>query len=83
MPFRVLGLDLIDPTAVCCLRAPSSPERPFQRGAEMLTLKDPILTQQPRPDGIELLPLREPESLDMPSSYVPSTGALDHRPHAS
>jgi len=30
MPFRVLGLDLIDVAGVCYLLAPSSPERPFQ-----------------------------------------------------
>jgi hypothetical protein len=41
----------------------------------MLTLKDPILTDAPEPDGIELDPLREPESLEMPASYVSSSGA--------
>ena len=41
----------------------------------MLRLIDPILTMRPSPDGIELQPLREPESLDMDSPYVPSTGS--------
>jgi hypothetical protein len=72
MPFRVPGLDLIYPDAVSYLQAPSSPERPFQKGAEMLTLKDPILNAPPLTDGIELPPLREPEWLEMPISYVPS-----------
>ena len=63
------------PAEVCYLPAPSSPERPFQKGAEMLTLKDPILKDAPEPDGIELQPLHEPESLEMPSSYVSSGGA--------
>ena len=75
MPFRVPGPDLIDPAGVCHLLAPSSPERPFQKGAEMLTLKDPILGDAPEPDGIELQPLREPETLEMPDSYVSSAGA--------
>ncbi len=72
MPFRVLGLDLMDSRHVCYLLAPSSPERPFQKGAEMLRLNDPIRTAPPPPDGIELPPLREPDSLD---SYVASSGA--------
>jgi hypothetical protein len=71
MPFRVPGLDLID-ARVCYLLAPSSPERPFSKGAEMLRLKDRILTEPPPPDGIQLPPLREPESLDTPSPYVSS-----------
>jgi hypothetical protein len=70
MPFRVLGLDLID-AGVCYLLAPSSPERPFLKGAEMLRLKDRNLTEPP-PGGIQLPPLREPEPLDTPSSYVSS-----------
>jgi hypothetical protein len=38
MPFRVLGLDLIDLAGVCYLLAPSSPERPFQeRGRDAQT----------------------------------------------
>jgi hypothetical protein len=41
----------------------------------MLTLKDPMRNALPLPDGIELSPLREPESLEMPVSYVPSSGA--------
>ena len=37
MPFRVLGLDLID-LQICYLLAPSSPERPFQeRGRDAQT----------------------------------------------
>jgi hypothetical protein len=75
MPFRVPGLDLIDVTESVHLLAPSSPERPFQKGAEMITLKDPILTTPPSPNGIELPPLREPESLETPTSYVSSAGA--------
>jgi hypothetical protein len=75
MPFRVPGLDLIDPAGVCYLLAPSSPERPFQKGAEMVRLIDPILTARPRPEGIELPPLREPESLEAPTSYVSTAGA--------
>src|SRR2546430_1778153 len=75
MPFRVPGLDFIDPARVCHLLAPSSPERPFRKGAEMLRLKDPITTVPPPPDGIELPPLREPEWLETPASYVSSTGA--------
>ena len=75
MPFRVPGLDLTRRHGVCYLLAPSSPERPFQKGAEMITLKDPILTTPPLPNGIELPPLREPESLEMPTSYVSSAGA--------
>jgi hypothetical protein len=57
------GLDLIDPARVCYLPASSSPERPFQKGTEMVTLIDPILTIKPPEDGIELQPLREPESM--------------------
>jgi len=75
MPFRVLGLDLIDVAGVCYLLAPSSPERPFQKGAEMITLKDPILTTPPPPHGIELPPLREPETLETSPSYLSSAGA--------
>lgn len=41
----------------------------------MLTLKDPILTDQLPPGGIELPPLRSPESLETPDSYVSSAGA--------
>lgn len=41
----------------------------------MLRLKDPILTAPPPQEGIELPPLREPESLEMPTPYVSSTGA--------
>ena len=74
MPFRVPGLDLIDAARVCYLLAPSSPERPFQKGAEMLRLKDPILKTPSPPSGIDLPPLHEPDSLDAPSSYVSSNG---------
>src|SRR5437879_5779898 len=73
MPFRVLGLDLID-TVVCCLLAPSSPERPFEKGAEMFRLKDPTLTIPPV-GRTEHPPLREPESLGSAARYVSSTGA--------
>jgi len=76
MPFRVPGLDLIDVTESVHLLAPSSPERPFQKGAEMVTLTDPILEQRPPPDGIELPPLRELESLETPGSYVSTAGAM-------
>jgi hypothetical protein len=55
--------------------APSSPERPFQKGAEMVTLTDPILELQPPPRGIELPPLGAPESLETPGSYVSTAGA--------
>jgi hypothetical protein len=41
----------------------------------MLRLNDPIIGVPTPPVGIELPPLREPESLDMPPSYVSSTGA--------
>jgi hypothetical protein len=54
MPFRVLGLDLIDATGVCYLLAPSRQSVPFQKGAEMLSLKNPILTAPPPSDGVEL-----------------------------
>src|SRR5205823_6312179 len=53
--------------------ASSSPERPFNEGADMLTLKDPILTDRPAPAGIELPPLREPELLETSPSYAPSS----------
>ena len=75
MPFRVPGPDLIDPAGVCHLLAPSSPERPFQKGAEMVRLIDPILGVRSPGEGIELPPLREPESLEAPTSYVSTAGA--------
>jgi hypothetical protein len=77
MPFRVRGPDLIDPAGVCHLLAPSSPERPFQKGAEMLRLTDrSTLTDHPSPPGgIELPPLREPESLEITAPYVSPAGA--------
>jgi hypothetical protein len=77
MPFRVLGLDLIDLAGVCYLLAPSSPERPFQKGAEMSRLTDrSTVTEHPSPPGgIELPPLREPESLEMDPPNVSSSGA--------
>jgi hypothetical protein len=48
---------------------------PFQKGAEMLRLKDPILTESPPLQGIDLPPLREPESLEMPTPYIAPGGA--------
>src|SRR5437867_2122362 len=77
MPFRVLGLDLIDVAGVCCLLVQSSPERPFLKGAEMPGLMDrSSLTQTTSPpDGIELRPLSEPDPLRANPSYVSSAGA--------
>jgi hypothetical protein len=42
----------------------------------MLTLKDPILTDQSPPEGIDFPPMREPESLEMPTPYVAYGGAM-------
>jgi hypothetical protein len=71
MPSRVLGLDLIDVAGVCCLLVQSSPERPFQKGAEMPGLMDrSSLTQTTSPPrGIKLPPPGETPS------YVSSAGA--------
>ena len=59
---------------VCDLLAPSSPERPFQKGAEVSRLKDrsTLTLSVPESDGIDFPVLREPESLEMPSSYAPT-----------
>ena len=76
MPFRVLGLDLMDLAAVCYLLAPSSPERPFQKGAEMLGLTDTPRTELPSlPDGVELPQVGRPEWVELTPSYVSTTGA--------
>jgi len=77
MPFRVLGLDLIDVAGVCCLLVQSSPERPFQKGAEMPGLMDrsPVTRSTPLPDEVELPAPREPDPLKATPSYVSSAGA--------
>jgi hypothetical protein len=41
----------------------------------MVRLKDPILTMRPPPGGIEHQPLPEPESVEMSSTYVATSGA--------
>jgi hypothetical protein len=47
-----------------------------QKGAEMLRLKDTILTDPPLPEGIDLPPMREPELLEMPPPYVASVDGV-------
>jgi hypothetical protein len=76
MPFGVLGLDLMDLAGVCYLLAPSSPERPFQKGAEMLGLTDLSPTELPsKSDEVELPPIGRPEWVELIPSYVSTTGA--------
>src|SRR5689334_1954069 len=41
----------------------------------MIRLNDPMLPAEPPSEGIQLPPLRKPESLDMPQSYVATSGA--------
>jgi hypothetical protein len=77
MPFRVLGLDLIDlpESVISWPRVRQSV--PSKKGAEMFRLKDrSVLTNTASPPGgIELPPLSEPESLEMAVPYVSSAGA--------
>jgi hypothetical protein len=74
MPFRVPGLDVIDLPASLISWPRVRQSVPSQKGAEMLRLKDPILTESSPPEGIDLPTLREPESLEMSPPYVASAG---------
>jgi hypothetical protein len=77
MPFRVLGLDLIDVAGVCCLLVQSSPERPFLKGAEMPGPMDrsSLTGTTSLPDGIDLRPRSVPDPVRANPSYVSSAGA--------
>jgi hypothetical protein len=74
MPFRVPGLEVID-TRSLLSPGPVRQSVPFQKGAEMASLNDPILAERPAPEGIEIPPLTEPEWLGGASPYVASSGA--------